>query len=385
MKLAFQLAYKNLIGAGLRTWLNVGILSFSFVIIVFFNGLTNGWNQQAVTNSIQWEFGNGELLNAGYDPYNPFSLQDGHGQLPADNTQNLTPILIRQATVYPQGRMMSVLLKGIDAGQKTLKLPTEILEKSNAEIPAIVGTRMATSLNLKKGDQVLVRWRDKNGTFDAANITIAGIFNTPVPTVDNGQIWIPIKKLQEMTGLSQQATLFIAGDNYVSQKIPGWKFENQKSLLKDVNSAVMMERVSDSFIYLMLLAIALLAIFDTQVLSIFRRQREIGTYISLGMTRRQVVKLFTVEGSMYSILATIVGCIYGIPLFIYVARTGIGMPPVAQDMGVGIAERLFPYFSIWLILGTMALVIISATIVSYLPAKKIAKLDPVNALKGKLQ
>jgi putative ABC transport system permease protein len=34
MKLAFKLAYKNLIGAGLCTWLNVLVLSFSFVIII---------------------------------------------------------------------------------------------------------------------------------------------------------------------------------------------------------------------------------------------------------------------------------------------------------------------------------------------------------------
>ena len=30
MKLAFQLAYRNLVGAGLRTWLNVGHFSFHF-------------------------------------------------------------------------------------------------------------------------------------------------------------------------------------------------------------------------------------------------------------------------------------------------------------------------------------------------------------------
>ena len=46
----------------------------------------------------------------------------------------------------------------------------------------------------------------------------------------------------------------------------------------------------------------MLAIFDTQVLSIFRRQKEIGTYVALGMTRKQVVALFTVEGAMHSVL-----------------------------------------------------------------------------------
>ena len=80
MKLAFQLAYKNLVGAGLRTWLNVAVLSFAFVLIIFFNGMMEGWNQQAKRDTTAWEYGNGHLLNENYDPFDPFSLQDGHGE-----------------------------------------------------------------------------------------------------------------------------------------------------------------------------------------------------------------------------------------------------------------------------------------------------------------
>ncbi|MDY0344399.1 MAG: hypothetical protein RBR28_12555, partial [Lentimicrobium sp.] len=82
MKLAFQLAYKNLMGAGLRTWLNVIVLSFAFVLIIFFNGLIDGWNQQASIDGIEWEYGHGQLRHEDYDPMDPFTLQDAHGILP---------------------------------------------------------------------------------------------------------------------------------------------------------------------------------------------------------------------------------------------------------------------------------------------------------------
>ncbi|MDY0333828.1 MAG: hypothetical protein RBR47_02630, partial [Bacteroidales bacterium] len=61
MKLSFRLAYRNLMGAGLRTWLNVGVLSFAFVVIIFYRGLIDGWNQQARRDSIAWEYGHGHL------------------------------------------------------------------------------------------------------------------------------------------------------------------------------------------------------------------------------------------------------------------------------------------------------------------------------------
>ena len=384
MKLALQLAYKNLIGAGLRTWLNVAVLSFAFVTILFFNGLMDGWNQQAKTDTSAWEIGYGHLKNNKYDPFDPFTLQDGHGKLP-ETIEHVSPILIQQGTIYPEGRMVPVLLKGIETSQSILELPTKAFKNSRAKLPAIIGKRMATSANLKVGDEVLLRWRDKNGTFDASNITVVAIFDTTVATVDAGQIWLPLQTLWNITGLHNQATIAIADKDYVNTPVKGWNFESSTLLLKNLDDIISMKKASSSIMYLLLLAIALLAIFDTQVLSIFRRQKEIGTYIALGMTRAQVVKLFTIEGSLYSVLAMIVGCMYGIPLFIYFGKTGIGMPQASQDMGISLADKIYPIVGVQLVVMTVVLVVVSATIVSFLPAKKISKMNPVLALKGKLQ
>ena len=59
----------------------------------------------------------------------------------------------------------------------------------------------------------------------------------------------------------------------------------------------------------------------------------------------------------------------------------------ADDMAfdIPVAEAIFPYYSLRLILITILIVIVTATIVSYLPARKISKMKPTDALKGKLQ
>ena len=133
-----------------------------------------------------------------------------------------------------------------------------------------------------------------------------------------------------------------------------------------------------------LMLIALIAIFDTQVLSIFRRQKEIGTYIALGMTRMQVVGIFTVEGGAHSILATLLGAAYGIPFFLFLDKVGISFG-VGKEMDITLAETIYPYYSIRLIITTILIVVLSATIVSYLPSRKISKMNPNDAIKGKLQ
>lgn len=383
MKLAFQLAYKNLIGAGLRTWLNVGVLAFTFLLIVFFNALLDGWNAQAKRDSIDWEFGLGQLIHPNFDPNDPFSIQDGHGI--QNEKVNGVPILIQQGTIYPEGRMLPILLCGIEQKQNVVQIPTnKLFLNDSLNIPIVIGKQMANAAKLEIGDEVMLRWRDANGTFDAKNLKVAFIFKSYVPTVDNGKIWLDLNQLQEMTKLQKHATYYILNKEY-TQNNTNWKYKTQDELLSQINEIIAMKKVSTSITYMLLLTIALLAIFDTQVLSIFRRQKEIGTYMALGMTRWQVVSIFTVEGAMYSIFALVIGSLIGIPTFGYLAIKGITFPSMSQDMGVAMADKIFPVFGITLLAATVALVVISATIVSFLPAKKIAKMNPVDALKGKLQ
>lgn len=389
--LAIKLAYRNLIGAGLRTWLNVFVLSFVYVLIIWHYGIIDGWNIQARKDMQAWEVGDGQYWHQNYDPYDFFTLEESHATIPetfkkemAEGT--ITPVLITQGSVYPEGRIQSIILRGIEPDQKVLALPTEEMNVESVEIPVIIGRRMAKNCKLKEGDITTIRWRDVNGTFDATDVKIAKVFNCNVPSIDAGQIWIPIKNLQEMMQSPDEATMFIIGENFkIIENVPGWEYKSQDSLMTEMDEIIKMKKVGGSFLYLVLILLAMLAIFDTQVLSIFRRQKEIGTYVAMGMTRRQVVSLFTVEGAMHAILAVVVGVIYGVPFLLWQIKAGFSMPAGTDDMGLSIAEKIFPVYGAGLIAGTILLVLIITTIVSYMPARKISKMNPTEALKGKIQ
>lgn len=387
--LSLKLAIKNLIGAGLKTWLNVIVLSLSFVMIIFYNGMMDGWDQQAKRDTIAWEIGQGQLWHKDYDPFDPFTIQDAHSPMPAALQAQVkegkaVPILLSQAAIYPEGRMQNIVLKGIPKNQKILELPTQALQNEEEQTVAIIGKRMAETAKLEKGSRVLLRWRDKNGTFDAREILIADVFDSNVQAVDNGQVWINMETLTEMTGMANEATLLAVGENYQPVEDANWTFKNHDTLLADLDAIIASKKGSAAIMYLLLLGIALLAIFDTQVFSIFRRQKEIGTYIALGMTRSQVVKLFTIEGGAHSLLAVLLGALYGGPLFYWLAQVGIPIPEGNDDAGIPIAAEIIPTYGLGLIFGTVLLIVIASTIVSYMPARKIAKVKPTEALKGKM-
>ena len=113
--LALKLAYRNLIGGKLRTILNVLVLSLAYVIIIWQKGLINGWAVQAERDTQNWEIGGGQYWHENYDPYDPFTIEDSHSKIPelakvAINKGTITPILISQGSIYPDGREFKAFL-----------------------------------------------------------------------------------------------------------------------------------------------------------------------------------------------------------------------------------------------------------------------------------
>ena len=385
-----RLAFRNILGAGTRTWLNVVALSFAYVTIIFLQGLYDGMNDQTEQATVSAFYGGGQYWHERYDPYDPLSIVDAHAAVPAA-LQSLimekaaTPLLVRQATIYPEGRFRNILLKGIDPAQALLSIPSSLLSEKTDALPALIGSRMAKNTGLKKGDQITVQWRDVHGAFDAREVTIVEVFKTSVQEIDNDQIWIPLKTLRQLSGMQDEATMVVLKKSVEPiGDVKGWMFKDLNFLLRDLHAMVRTKSIGGSIMYLILLFLAMLAIFDTQVLSVWHRKKEMGTLMALGMTRTRVIGLFTLEGALHGVLAALLGAVYGIPLLSYVACEGWALPQGTDSFGYALGEKIFPAYSAALIVGTVLLVLAVTTFVSFLPTRKIASLKPTDALRGKM-
>jgi ABC-type antimicrobial peptide transport system permease subunit len=201
-----------------------------------------------------------------------------------------------------------------------------------------------------------------------------------------GQVWVPLDRLQKMMDMPGEATIIVWNKEQKADiSVAGWSFKTNEFLLKSITDLIKMKSVGGIVLYIILLSLAMLAIFDTQVLSIFRRQKEIGTYIALGMTRGQVVGLFTIEGSLNSVMAGLLAALYGIPLLAMQAIHGMSIPGGSKGFGLAVADRIYPFYSLGLVITTILIIMLTTTIVSYLPSRRIAKMKPTEALRGKLQ
>ncbi|MBC8375079.1 MAG: ABC transporter permease [FCB group bacterium] len=387
----FKLAWRNLVGAGLRTWLNVLVLAMAFILMIWGKGVVDGMAYQLNDAMTNIEFGNGgQIWHSEYDATDPLTIEDSHAPFPEEvnaliATHKAAPILIRQGTIYPDGRMQTIMVKGIHPEQEVMDLPTDqIVMGATGLTPALIGQKMADKSGLEVGDLITVRWRDAQGTFDAREVEIVHIMNTVVQTVDRNQIWIPLDELQAMSNLQGQATVIALDEPFEGAPASAaWIYRDLDFLMKDMNDMIKSKNFGGNVMYGILFAIALLAIFDTQVLAIFRRKKEMGTLMALGLTRAKVIGLFTIEGSLHGIIAFVAGFILGSPLFYLMTTKGYAIPGGMDDYGMALGNVIYGRYGPDLLIGTTFLLFLTVVLVSYLPTRKISKLTPTDALRGK--
>ena len=124
------------------------------------------------------------------------------------------------------------------------------------------------------------------------------------------------------------------------------------------------------------LAVSSLGIINTMVMSILERTREIGIMKAIGGSDRDVRGIFMVEAGTIGLIGGVAGLILGWAVGrlinfganIYIARQG------------GTAGNLFslPW---WLIGGALAFALFVSLIAGSFPARRAARLDPIQALR----
>ena len=318
----WDIARKNFYRQGMRAFLNVLVTALSIISLIFMLSLLNGFQAQATRNLVTTDVGGGHYRAPGFDILSPTKWED-QTLKPAEPLLRLSDkdkaeVLIQQGQLYPNRRLYPVQMRGISMEQSLLSLPLDNLKKYGEEIediiPGVVGVKMAKKAHLKKGDTLTLKWRDRSGAVDARDILIVDVGDMVNPRVDDGVVWLRLDHLRSMTDRQGEVS-WVAVRDYMGP-IEGFEFQTVEALMSDLLALLKQDRMNSKILWTILMILVCTSVFNTQILNIFKRQKEIGTLMALGMEPMRIVRIFTLEGALAAIWALIVAALLGVPFFI---------------------------------------------------------------------
>lgn len=123
------------------------------------------------------------------------------------------------------------------------------------------------------------------------------------------------------------------------------------------------------------LVVAAVGVVNTMVMAILERTREIGVMRAVGARRSTVSRLFTFEASLLGFMGGVIGLGVGYVLIL------IGNPIINKQLtSNNIKSSNIISLPLWLIIGVIAITTIIGLLAGLYPARRAAKLDPVEAL-----
>ncbi len=299
----------------------------------------------------------------------------------------VAPSVQSKAVIRYSGRDTAASVTGIDPKREASvsKLPTQIRQGSldglyKASNAIILGDKLAAKIGARAGNTITL----VAGSGRPLSCTVVGLFHSGVSQYDEMQSYTLLKTAQILAGQTglvnsiRVRILDIMAARETAARVEsetGYKAVSWQEANEDLLSAF---QIRNFIMYAVVGAILLVASFGTyNIISTITHEktRDIAILKSLGFTERTVRRIFLVEAMLIGIAGMIVGWGLG-----YVMCLGLGMIEFRSPFMD--ADRLPMYYTPvhYALAGGIALA--ASGIAGYLPARKAARVQPVDIIRG---
>lgn len=172
-------------------------------------------------------------------------------------------------------------------------------------------------------------------------------------------------------GGKDEATLKITQDLL---KEKGFEVQSVKETQQFLTSIIsILQGIVAAFALIAIIA-SVFGIVNTMYISVLQRTREIGLMKALGMRKRDIGRLFRFEAAWIGFIGGIVGSLIAVGL-------GYALNPwITKSLDLGAGNALLIFKPLEIAQLVVALMIVSI-LAGWLPSRKAAKLDPIEALR----
>lgn len=143
-------------------------------------------------------------------------------------------------------------------------------------------------------------------------------------------------------------------------------------------AALKIEKIAMFVILVLIVLVAAFNIASTLLMVVMEKTRDIGVLRSIGASRRGIMSIFIIEGTVIGVLGTLIGLVAGIAICIFLENYGLDLPGHGSIYYI---DKLPVEMRVSDILLVMVLAFFTCLGSSVYPAWQAARLIPVQALR----
>jgi lipoprotein-releasing system permease protein len=241
----------------------------------------------------------------------------------------------------------------------------------------LIGRELAEDLGLQLGDKLRVSSGSRSQV-----LTVTGLFDMGSRELNRRRIFTTLRLAQTLLDLPGSVSVIdlsvadLFGANAVADPLreqTGLRVESWMQTNAGLLNALSNQTISNNLIRGFVVAIVALGISSVLVVSVVQKQREIGILRAMGAGRRQIMWVFLLQGALMGALGSALGALlaYGLLVLfshIFKAPDGSAMYTAVLDVA--------------LVLGAGVLACAVGMLAAFMPARRAARMDPVQAIRA---
>jgi lipoprotein-releasing system permease protein len=311
--------------------------------------------------------------------------------------ESINPVLSTEAILRAGKRVAGMSLRGVTEAQSNI-LANMLTESS--EGPKVLsseglwlGRELAYQLNAFPGDKVqVISPTETEGPMESVPrvrvFTVDGIFSSGIPEKDLHTVYASMGAVQEFLGKPGQVNrLEINVRNFENSEESGDLIRRELGtnyLVMDWNqlnahlfASLKLERITMFTILAMIILVASFNIVTSLRMTVAEKRKEIAILQAMGASRRQIGRIFLVQGAVIGNIGTLLGLVVGLAIcFLLRKYPMIELPDIFFDRSLPV--KISPIF-VTLVAATAFVIVLLA---AFFPARSASSQGPLEGIRN---
>jgi ABC-type lipoprotein release transport system permease subunit len=406
MMLFLRLAWRNVWRQRRRTFLIAIGMGVTMAMLVLYDGVVAGFEQAIYGNAIQLLGGNVQVHAPGYSeelsrkPLLPLNDPDAVVRAAESQPEVIAASkrILTGGLVTNREGAFAVSIIGVETDKEALISPVSdniskgrYLEPDDGDM-IVIGQGLATAMELEVGDRITMVGSSKNEQTRQRTMTVVGIYDVGVPTVEKTTIYLSLNEAQQLFGLDGQVTEVVIALKQIGQEpgvmraintsAPGYEVASWETSIPELKETLEMKTGVMGIFGVFMLGIVAIGILNLLMMAVFERTREIGVIGALGLKPRQITIIFLLEGILIGVMGAVLGAALGTAVNLALGYYGLDYSAFADltEYTALISGRIYSQLVPLKVFQHAVTVAIIAALAALYPAIQASRREPAEAL-----